>query len=125
VLRALHHAQADAFICFLQLCEADLLPTTFATLPAPAERELPRVGVTKLKLPEARLGKVANEHYAIIGSTLLLRQCPLASQPALRLPQGRDIELPASSGVKLPRLEAVAECRQAPPSAATSAAAPR
>jgi hypothetical protein len=68
---------------------------------------------------------VTNEYYAIMGSTLLLRSCPLASQPALQLPQGQEIQLPPSSGVKLPRLEALAECRQAPPSAATSAAAPR
>jgi hypothetical protein len=80
--------------------------------------------VTKLNLPEARQANVANGHYAIIGSTLLLQQCPLASQPALRLPQGREIQLPASSGVKLPRLEALAECRQAPPSAAMVSAAP-
>ncbi len=96
------------------MCETELLPTTLASLPAPAERELPRVAVTKLKLPEARPAKVANDHYAIIGSTLLLRQCPLPSQPALRLPQGKPIELPPSSGVKLARLERLAECMQAP-----------
>ncbi len=68
---------------------------------------------------------MTNEYYAIMGSTLLLRPCPLTSQPALQLPPGQEIQLPPSSGVKLPRLEALAECRQTPPSAATSAAAPR
>jgi hypothetical protein len=39
-------------------------------------------------------------------------------QLPLQLPQGREIQLPPSSGVKLPRLERLAECKQA--SAASS-----
>ena len=109
----------------MQLPEADLLPTTLAALPAPQQLQLPRVSASKLQLPQARETRVATEYYAILGSTMLQRAYPLASQPALQLPQRREIQLPPSSGVKLPRLEALAECRQAPPSAATSAAAPR
>jgi hypothetical protein len=107
----------------LQLLEADLLPTTFATLPAPQQLQLPRVPASKLSLPQARESRVTNEYYAIMGSTLLLRPCPLASQPALQLPQGQELQLPPSSGVKLPRLDSLAECKQAGAGVAGAAAA--
>ena len=107
----------------MQLPEADLLPTTLAALPAPQQLQLPRVSASKLQLPQARETRVATEYYAIMGSTLLLRACPLASQPALQLPQGREIQLPPSSGVKLPRLERLAECKQAGAGVAGAAAA--
>ena len=99
----------------MQLLEADLLPTTFATLPAPQQLQLPRVPASKLSLPQARESRVTNEYYAIMGSTLLLRPCPLASQPAL--------QLPPSSGVKLPRLDSLAECKPAGAGVAGAAAA--
>ena len=107
----------------MQLPEADLLPTTLAALPAPQQLQLPRVSASKLQLPQARETRVATEYYAIMGSTLLLRACPLASQPALQLSQGREIQLPPSSGVKLPRLDSLAECKQAGAGVAGAAAA--
>ena len=107
----------------MQLPEADLLPTTFATLPAPQQLQLPRVSASKLQLPQARETRVATEYSAIMGSSLLLRACPLASQPALQLPQGREIQLPPSSGVKLPRLDSLAECKPAGVGVAGAAAA--
>ena len=109
----------------MQLLEADLLPTTFATLPAPPQLQLPRVSASKLSLPQARETRVTNEYYAIMGSTLLLRPCPLASQPALQLPHGQELQLqlPPSSGVKLPRLDSLAECKQAGAGVAGAAAA--
>ncbi len=67
---------------------------------------------------------MTNDYYAIMGSTLLLRQCTLASQPALQLPQGLQLELPPSPGVKLPRLDRLAECKQAGAGVAAAAAAP-
>ena len=88
-LLCLHHVAVT--VSLLQLDEDDLLPTTFATLPAPKELQLPRVAACKLSLPQAREGRVTNDYYTIMDSTLLLRQCPLASQPALQLPQGREI----------------------------------
>ena len=121
-LLCLHHVVVT--VSLLQLDEDDLLPTTFATLPAPKELQLPRVAACKLSLPQARECRVTNDYYAIMGSTLLLRQCPLASQPALQLPQGRQLELPPSSGVKLPRLDRLAECKQAGAGVAAAAAAP-
>ena len=108
----------------MQLLEADLLPTTFATLPAPPQLQLPRVPASKLSLPQARETRVTNEYYAIMGSTLLLRPSPLATQPALQLPQGQELQLPPSSGVKLPRLDSLAECRQAGAGVAGAAKAP-
>ena len=89
---------------FLQMREAKLLPTPNATLPAPPAMQLPRVAACKLTLPHAQAVTVKTDHYAIVGSTLLLRACPLPSQPLL--------QLPSSSGVKLPRLEALAACRR-------------
>ena len=123
-LLCLHHAAVT--LSLLQLGEDDLLPTTFGTtLPAPKELQLPRVAACKLSLPQAREGRVTNDYYAIMGSTLLLRQCPLASHPALQLPQGRQqLDLPPSSGVKLPRLDRLAECKQAGAGVAAAAAAP-
>ena len=106
-----------------QLAEADLLPTTLSVLRAPAARQLPRVAACKLTLPHARADTVKSEHYAIIGCTLLLRDCPLRSQPLLLLPEGKELQLP-SSGVKLPRIEALAECRQAAAAAVAGAASP-
>jgi hypothetical protein len=100
-------------LLFAQLAEAHLLPTTFAALPAPAQLQLPRVAACKLPLPHARHVSVKSEYHAIVGNTLLLRDCPLKSQPLLVLPQGLPIQLPPSSGVKLPRVEAMAEFRQA------------
>jgi hypothetical protein len=41
---------------------------------------------SKLTLPHARQDTVKSQHYAIIGRTLLLRDCPLRSQPLLVLP---------------------------------------
>jgi hypothetical protein len=107
----------------VQLPEADLLPTTFAVLPAPQQLQLPRVSASKLQLPQAQETRVATEYYAILGSTMLQRAYPLASQPALQLPQRREIQLPPSSGVKLPRLERLAECKQAGAALAGAAAA--
>ena len=98
---------------FTQLAEDDLLPTHTTTLLAAVARELPRVAASKLTLPHARQAAVKSEYYAIIGSTLLLRDCPLKSQPLLLLPEVKALQLPPSSGVKLPRIEAMAECRQA------------
>ncbi len=99
-------------LSLFQLGEDDLLPTTYATLPASKELQLPRVAACKLSLPQVREGRVTNDYYAIMGSTLLLRQCPLASQPALQLPQGRQFDLPPLSAVKLPRLDMLSPCKQ-------------
>ncbi len=78
---------------------------------------------SKLTLPHARQDTVTSQHYAIIGRTLLLRDCPLRSQPLLVLPQGKELQLPPSSGVKLPRIDALAECRQGGAAAVAAAAA--
>ena len=96
----------------LQMREAELLPTPNVILPAPPTVQLPRVAACKLTLPHAQAVTVKTDHYAIVGSTLLLRACPLPSQPLLQLPQGLQLQLPSSSGVKLPRLEALAACRR-------------
>jgi hypothetical protein len=41
-----------------------------------------------------------------------LHDCPLESQQPLLLPQTEEFQLPPSLGLKLPRIEALAECRQ-------------
>jgi len=97
---------------FLQICETELLPTPNATLPAPPVAQLPRVAACELTLPHAQAVTVRTDYYAIMGSTLLLCACPLPSQPLLQLPQGQQLQLPSSSGVKLPRLEALAAVRR-------------
>jgi len=94
------------------MCEAELLPTPNDTLPAPPAVQLPRVAACKLTLPHAQAVTVKTDYYAIMGCVLLLRACPLPSQPLLQLPQGQQLQLPSSSGVKLPRLEALAACRR-------------
>ena len=94
------------------MCEAELLPTLNATLPASPVVQLPRVAACKLTLPHAQAVTVKTDYYEIMGSVLLLRACPLPSQPLLQLPQGQQLQLPSSSGVKLPRMEALAACRQ-------------
>ena len=94
------------------MCEAELLPTPNATLPAPPVVQLPRVAACELTLPHAQAVTVRTDYHSIIGSTLLLHSCPLPLQPLLQLPQGQQLQLPSSLGVKLPRLEALAACRQ-------------
>ena len=94
------------------MCEAELLPTLNATLTASPVVQLPRVAACKLMLPHAQAVNVKTDYYAIMGSVLLLRACPLPSQQLLQLPQGQQLQLPSSSGVKLPRLEALAASRQ-------------
>jgi hypothetical protein len=44
------------------------------------------------------------DHYAVIGNTLLLRSCPLLSQPKILLPAGSRIVLPPIKGFSLPEL---------------------
>ena len=101
---------------FTQLAEDDLLPTHTTTLLAAVARELPRVAASKLTLPHARPAAVKSEYYAIV------RDCTLKSQPLLLLPEVKQLQLPPSSGVKLPRIEAMAECRQAGAVVAAAAA---
>jgi hypothetical protein len=60
---------ATLALLLLQLLEADLLPTTFVTLPAPQQLQLPRVPASKLSLPQARESRVTNEYHAVMGST--------------------------------------------------------
>jgi hypothetical protein len=36
----------------------------------------------------------------------------MKSKPPLLLPQGKELQLPHSSCVKLPKIEAIAECKQ-------------
>ena len=68
---------------------------------------LDRVPATKLKLEthDSSVERKENcEHYAVIGDTLLLRSCPLPSQPQLSLPASIKIVLPSIKSVGLPEL---------------------
>lgn len=65
-------------------------------------------------------------HYAVIGSTLLLRACPLPAQQPTVLPPGEKILLPPiKKVVALPELRLLLTYSQfAPPAAAAAHAAP-
>ncbi len=68
---------------------------------------LDRVPATKLKLAthDSSVERKKNcEHYAVIGDTLLLRSCPLPSQPQISLPASSKIVLPSIKSVSLPEL---------------------
>lgn len=78
-------------------------------LPQPAIT-LSRVAATKLQMEsrskelEASVVKKSEQH-AVLGSTLLLRACPLPSQPQMELPPGNDVDLPLKKSVVMPELK--------------------
>jgi len=95
----------------MQIAEDDLLSTPMATLPAAAPCQLPRLPASTLTLPLAKQVAVDSQHDASIGLTVRLPDCPLESQQPLLLPQTEELQLPPSFGLKLPRIEVLAECR--------------
>lgn len=98
----------------MQIAEDDLLSAPMATLPAAAFCQLPRIPASTLTLPLAKQVAVDSQHDASIGLTVWLQDCPLESQQPLLLPQTKELQLPPSLGLKLPRIEVLAECRQVP-----------
>ena len=96
----------------MQIAEDDLLSTPTVKLPAAAPCQLPRIPASTLTLLLAKQVAVDSQHDASIGLTVPLHDCPLESQQPLLLPQTEEFQLPPSLGLKLPRIEALAECRQ-------------
>jgi hypothetical protein len=97
-------------------------------LPQPAIT-LSRVAASKLQMEsrgkelEASVVKKC-EHHAVLGSTLLLRACPLPSQPLMELPAGQDVDLPQMRGVVMPELKLRISYQDMPAQQAPGSAAP-
>jgi hypothetical protein len=79
-----------------------------SVLDAAAELTLDRAPATKLTLEKHDISveqKKNCTHHAVIGSTLLLRACPLPSQPPTVLPAGPKVVLPTiKKCISLPEL---------------------
>ena len=84
-----------------------------------ADLTLDRVPATKLKLEchESSVEQIQKkncEHYAVLGSTLLLRACPLPAHPQTVLPAGQRIVMPPMKSLTLPELRLWIDYAQLP-----------
>jgi hypothetical protein len=105
-------------------------------LKLPAETLLPQPAITLSRVPATKLQLESrdreleasvvkkSEHYAVMGSTLLLRASPLPSQPLMTLPEGKDVDLPQKRGLVMPELKLRIAYQDIPPRQTAESVAP-
>jgi hypothetical protein len=105
-------------------------------LKIPAETLLPQPAITLSRVPATKLQMESRdkeleasvvkkcEHYAVMGSTLLLRASPLPSQPVMEMPEGKDVDLPQKRGIVMPELKLRISFVDIPPRQTADSAAP-